>query len=275
MSIPFNSDWIARAFLHVQAELLKRISTDAGKNVTEETIRNELFEGLLATEPERHDYIDTEDSVPWHSVHCLFCARKPGVGRPKQHDVVVKAHAGNPGLECEVKWLKGSAVRDGEIIADVLRLAMTRSTAPEASAIRVYLLIGGEAKAFRKTLTALQQKKFNFRWSPAGKQSNPDTLPGDKTLSLKVRLKRCKTMRAEMQHILHFGRGHYRQPPLLWSEMKITLRARWLLTVRNRSWRAAVWELHHRGLKKREIPTGTFQYRYRMIHGHKLRKKRQ
>jgi hypothetical protein len=184
---------------------------------------------------------------------------------------VVDAHAGNPGLACEVKWLKEGASRDAEIIADVLRLAMSRSTAPEASAVRIFLLVGGEAKAFGKTLSALQQKKFNFRWSPAGKQSSPDALPGDKTLSLKVRLKRCRATRVEMQNILHFGRGHYRQPPQLWSEMRITLRARWLLTVGERSWRAAVWELHHRALKKREIPNGTFQYRYRMLHRRRLR----
>ena len=272
--MPFNSDWVVRAFLYVQAELLRRISTHAGRNVTEETLRNELYGGLLATEGALQPHVDTEGSVPWHSAGCLSCTKKPGAGRPKQHDVVVKAHAGNPGLACEVKWLKGSLVRDHEIIADVLRLAMTRSTALESGAIRVFVLVGGEAKAFGKTLSALQQKKFNFRWSPAGRQSSPDSLPGDKTLNLKARLKRCSSTRAEMQDILHFGRGHYRQPPSLWAEVKITPRARWLLTAGERSWRAAVWELHHRGLKKREIPRGAFQYRYRMIHKRKLRARR-
>jgi hypothetical protein len=49
--------------------------------------------------------------------------------------------------------------------------------------------------------------------------------------------------------------------------MKITLRARWFLTVGNKSWRAAVWELHGRGVsEKEEIPARVLRYRYRMLH---------
>ncbi len=255
-----------RAFLKVEAALLHRIATHAAHNTTEEVLRDALYNGLWEIEPGRQPFVKREEPVSWHDAKCNFCNKTPGQGRRKSHDVAVSPHPDNPGLLCEVKWLKKNQHRDGEVVSDILRLALSRSCVPEKQAIRTYLLIGGESKSFSATLKRLQESGVNLRWSPAGNQSAPDSMPADKQLIMRSLLHRSNLGFREFQELMLFGNGHYRTPPCVWRHMKISLRARWLQTSSGRSWRMALWEFSHWGVGKKHWLGAELARKFRGLH---------
>lgn len=252
-----------RAFLKVEAALLDRIATNAAHNITEETVRDALFNGLLETEPNLQNHVTTEWPVPWGDVQCVSCNETPGAGRKKAHDVAVKSFLNNDGsrnhgLVCEAKWMKITKAgkmpdRVNELVDDVIRLALTRAQARQTQAIRVFLLIGGESKPFGTALSGLQARKVNLRWSPAGKQDSHDLVPEDKVFNLRTFLTRQAQGKDEFEDLMKFKATHFRNPPDIWSKLRITLRARWLQTSSRRSWRMALWELHHWGVQSKPL----------------------
>jgi len=266
-----------RGFLKVEATLLGKIATHEARNITEETLRDALFQGLLDTEPARQNHVKTEDPISWHDNQCFSCTARPGAGRKKSHDVAVLPHTlqgvANPGLFCEVKWLKKHQHREGEIVSDVLRLTLSRGCAPEGDAIRTYLLVGGESKPFGQTLKKLQGAGVNLRWSPAGNQSSPDTMPADKQLIIQSLLHRANIGFEEFRTLMLFGRKHYRLPPDIWRHMKIIVRARWLQTNSGRSWRMALWEFSHWGVKKKRWSGAELARKFRGLHQRRRRRR--
>jgi len=271
MPAPFNTDWMQRAFLKVEAALLNIIATHAAHNITEETLRAALFDGLWQIEPGRQPHVDREVRVPWHDAQCSFCNKQPGQGGRKRHDVAVHPHAGNPGIFCEVKWIKKNQHRDREIVSDILRLVLSRSCAKEGQAIRTYLLVGGESKPFGATLRRLQKAGINLRWSPAGNQTAPDAMPADTQLIMRSILHRANMGFAEFRDLMLFGPGHYRLPPDVWRHMKITLRARWLQTSSGRSWRMVLWEFSHWGVKQQRWSGNVLARKFRGLHQRRRR----
>ena len=279
MAVPKNTDWAQRAFLKVEAALLDRMASHAAHNITEETLRDALFRGLSEAEPQRQSHVKPEGRVAWHENLCFSCQKKPGSGKRKAHDVVVDAHQylnhpANPGLVCEVKWLKKNQRREGEILADILRLALTRGAAKEGSAARTFLLVGGESKTFGRTIRALETEKVTLRWAPSGNQSTPDLMPGDTKLNLRLLLKRSKLAQKEFQALMVFTGGHYRLPPDLWRTYKIALRCRWLQTSGNRSWRMALWELHRWGVDSKPLPGKELARKFRPLHQRRRRRRK-
>ena len=266
MPVPQSTKWIQKAFLHVEGELLKRIANNKAHNFTEETLRDQLFQGLLDVEPDSQGYVVPEEPVQWHDKKCFCCVSSPGSGRKKSHDVVVKAFSRGGdnfhGLACEVKWLKcdkkGHAPhRQAEIIADVLRLALTRESKNHGKSIKTFLLVGGESRAFSGVLKMVLKEGMEFRWAPSGNQTSIDGRPRDKTVVIRTLLRGSEVARDELRDCLSFNRDnqeHHREVGAIWNRLRISLRARWLQTIEDRSWRMALWEISSWGCDASEMP---------------------
>jgi hypothetical protein len=241
-------EWMEKAFLVVEAALSMELATPSRVCMTEDYFRSALVRGLSYSEPSRAGLIATEEDATWTGQNCWQNAGHgaPGQGRPIQHDVAVRPNQDDAGLICEVKWLKqAKAVEVGK---DIWKLALSRSTTAEGTALRTYLLLGGESDPFSRTLSSLRGNRVDLRWSRAGRQGGQ--LPGPRPVPLLPFLQTTLGRKA-LSSLLSWGtrpNRHHREPPACWATMMIALRNVWGRRVPGGvAWRAALWELHHWG----------------------------
>jgi hypothetical protein len=247
--------WMAKAFLYVEAALATEFATPSRVCVSEEYFRTALVRGLSHSEPSKADRIATEYSTRWAQNACWHdtAHKNTGQRRPIQHDVVVTPDDTDNGLVCEVKWLKQA--KGKEVMQDIWKLALSRSTAVESKAVRTYLLIGGEAKPFSDTFSTLQKNNFNLRWSIAVRTPGP---PVARTVSL-YDLYKSPTGRNALLDLLAWS-DHHRSPPDCWRQCRVIVRQQWLRTLSGIGWRTCLFEFTHRGTSSTsEIPWDTIQ----------------
>lgn len=231
-----------RAFLLVESALAAELATPSRVCMTEDYFRASLVRGLAHSRPENANRVTSEEDAGWSNASCWNnAAHVPGQGRPIQHDVAVTPDANDNGLVCEVKWLK--SVQATAVAKDIWKLALSRSVGAEGQSMRTYLLIGGEADAFSRTLNTLRKSGVDLRWRNASGQAAPAT----REASLEA-FEQTVLGRDSLRSLLSWGSTpkHYRTPTPCWANVRITRRVNpWLRTIDNLGWRAVLWELHH------------------------------
>ncbi len=245
-------EWMQRAFLGVEGALATELLTATRVCVTEEYLRSAMIRALIASAPENALRVKTEEDAPWSVNVCWDgSGKKPGKGRPIQHDIFLLPKDGDAGLACEVKWLKGKARRD--IIKDIWKLALSRQGVDERSALRTFLLIGGEADPYRDTLKELDDLGVRLKW-----QRTDGGLPQAQALSLNALIGKPAGAKA-LGELLQWGSPPtYRTPPVCRRNLMVYSRGTWLRpqdvsiysldnpkkTVR---WNLGLWELSAEG----------------------------
>ena len=247
--------WMARAFLYIEAALATELATPSRVCMSEEYFRTALVRGLSHSEPNEANRITTEHAASWTKNTCWHDAAHGNTGqrRPIQHDVAVTANNTDSGMVCEVKWLKQA--KGKEVMQDIWKLALTRTTASEAQATRTYLLLGGEASPFSDTFTTLHNNSFDLRWSNAGRSTGP---PAARNVSL-FDLYQSTTGRNALLALLSWSK-HHRAPPDCWRMCRVTVRQLWVRTLSGVGWRACLFEFTHRGTGSTStMPWGAIQ----------------
>ena len=247
MSLSKNTDWMVRAFLQAKAALISEIATPSGAFISEDYVRSALLRGLMLSEPTKAARVKAEMPVTWTKNPCLLDGQSISTGSPLRHDVGVEPQGDDPGMVCEVKWLKQQKAKALE--QDIWKLALTRSTTPEMRATRTFLCVGGHADALGGTLATIRKNGLDLRWSTNGRAH---TRPGDKILDLGKPATKGGPMAGALESLVGWGRKndrHFRTPPPTRQKYKLTLRDRWFLTVGERSWRIVLWELHCWGVR--------------------------
>lgn len=241
-----NTEWIRRAFFHVQATLLGEIVAHSGDYLSEDYIRSAMLRGLILTNPAEAGRVQAELPASWTGAAPWNGAPPPAHESPCRHDVGVGVNAAtnDPGILCEVKWLKQAQV--SAIVQDIWKLSFSRGVLAEGACPKTFLLIGGEHEFFASTLQSLQSNDLNFRWSKAGRGAYE--LPEPKFLNLERGLRRHATVRKAAAKVLKRGQAGLRQPPNCVSELRLSVRHVWHEKVAERSWTIVLWELDHRGV---------------------------
>lgn len=242
-----NTEWIKRAFFHVQATLLGEIATHSGDYLSEDSIRSAMLRGLILTNPVEVARVHAEiparawtSNAPWDGQD------PPANESPCRHDVGVAPSARDKrGILCEVKWLKQS--QTSAIFQDIWKLALSRGVADEESCPNTFLLIGGEHEPFSAVLTSLQKNSLDFRWSSAGRSAAKK--PAPKTLNLERGLTNREAVCKAAATVLNRGTSGLRTPPECTQKLRLSVRNVWHESVGNRSWTIVLWELDHRGVK--------------------------
>jgi hypothetical protein len=250
------NDWLDRGFLFVEARICEEFVDPFRRTMSEEYVRIAFIRGLQATAPTEAHRVRLEHPIPLHGASCVsHDAPIKGKGRALAADIVIDpAATGRQALVCELKWLKNTRKnkptdRSAEVIQDLWKLALTRSTGAKFS---TYLLVGGDAASFSATLKSLKKIGLKLNWSPAGAGGN--SWPKPQILSLGARF---EDMAPHLKKVLK-RTTHFRHPPPCWWQVRLTLRNRWFRTMRNApGWRVALWEMDHHGLSPDEIDWST------------------
>lgn len=228
--------WMERAFLYVEAALALELATPSRVCMTEEYVRSSLIRGLSHSMPKYASRVSIEWAAPWTDNPCWIDGKsKPGRGRKVQHDVRVKPKKprSEAGLACEVKWLKQA--KSEEIVRDIWKLMLSRSDMDHGSALRCYLLVGGEGKAYQNAMTTLRNNRIVLNWQDGSAPSN------------KVNLKKLletQTGRKAFKELLAWNQNtHYRTPHDCLSHVNCVRRASWYRTLDGIKWRMGLWEL--------------------------------
>jgi hypothetical protein len=264
-----------QAFLAVEAALSQELLTPSRLCMTEEYLRSSFVRGLAASRPDLAHKIDTEYSALWSDNTCWNGTKaQPGQGRRIQHDIATTDGNGAAEMLCEVKWLK--AEKPDEVVRDVWKLLLSRGNTPELTAIRTYLLIGGErvgdTDLFAGTLNKVKESGVPLKWST----KKTGNLPPVQSMALRPLLKTLRGI-SSLKNLLAWGSNPvvYRTPPDCCSTWHIKLHAAWLrpngFTIRREpilvnpqganavaasaqavdnstvSWRVALWEIHRHG----------------------------
>lgn len=248
--------WMQKAFLKVEAALSEELITPAALCMTEDHIRSALVRGLAAAMPHEAHRIDTEKTVSWTNNPCwLGTGRVPEQGRPIQHDVYIEPKDGDHGLACEVKWLKSE--RANEVLKDIWKLVLSRGTVAEGSAMRIYILLGGEAEHFRSTINALYRPN---RIADLSWQRTDQLLPDRKRMTMTTVLNTTRGQ-TTIKDLLKWGSvPTYRTPAACRNEFYTDTRATWMRPLDgqisrpvggNLVWNAALWEITAHGLSNR------------------------
>jgi hypothetical protein len=219
--------------------------------MTEELLRSSLLRGLIGSCPVQASRVTREMTATWSGNPCCYDASHAvGRGRPIQHDVGVRPDGVDAGLSCEVKWL---TVANPSVVAqDILKLAISRSTAAEGQAMRTFLLLGGNLRAISNTLASLRSAGFNLRWSPAGR--GPDSKPPPTTIRISTGIFSHSLPRSAVEALISWGNSprHVRRCPPTWASIRASLRERWYRNVvvdgKSTSWRLLLWEIDHRSV---------------------------
>lgn len=123
-------NWMARAFLYVEAALAMELATPSRVCMSEEYLRSSFVRGLSHSKPADAQRVSIEWEAPWTDSICWKDGQSvPGQGRKIQHDVRVvqePAPAQELGLAGEAKWLKQA--KSEEIVRDIWKLMLSRST---------------------------------------------------------------------------------------------------------------------------------------------------
>lgn len=252
MKVSDYTKWMKQAFLGVEAALAQELVSPARVTMSEDYFRSAFTRALATSWPENARRVDTEGNVWWNENECwIGSGMKPGQGSKLRHDISVAAADNDKGMACEVKWLKQQKAES--IAGDILKLWLSRGIGTEGQSVRTYLLIGGEFKAFSGTMNSLKNAGFNLRWSETknGKTPEPTSINLEKMLSKGYQ----KMAGKQLLKLIGWGSNPivYRSPPPCWSHICCTVRAKWIRRVdpireqdENTSWRAVLWELHHR-----------------------------
>lgn len=243
-------DWMSRAFLNLEGALATELSTPGRQGMTEDYVRGSFLRGLLISNPAGSSRVVREHPATWSGAKCVRNTAHSPAGRRLQHDIAVIPAAGvDEGMVCEVKWLVQANA--SSIAADIWKLAISRSNVSEASALRTYLLVGGESKAFSKALSSLRSAALNLRWSAAGRGA---ATPRPTTLALERSLAKPLSHNA-WEGLVSWGKNpvHHRNLPSAWSSLRCSLRQKWLRTIPlvgggTIGWRMVLWELDHRAV---------------------------
>jgi hypothetical protein len=247
-------DWLHRAFLLVEARICEEFADPLRHTISEEYVRIALMRGLITAAPAEAHRVRMEGEVPLHRAACITHTKEiKGKGRALAADIAIEPPApGRQGLICELKWLKNNKKGEGvdrsnEIVQDLWKLALSRSTGAQLS---TYILIGGDAASFSKTLKALKAVGPSLLWSPAGRGAEP--WPKPTLFSLGNRFIKIQKPLVEL---LKRNKQHRRMPPPCWWTVRLSLQDRWYRTLDSSSggWRIAMWEVDHHGLPRDEI----------------------
>lgn len=241
-----NTEWIRRGFLQVQATLNAEIATCSGEYISEDYLRSALLRGLILTNPSEAGRVEAEmaagnwsNNPPWDG------NPGPNDGSPCRHDVGVNQKQGDPGLICELKWLKQAKTH--LVMQDIWKLAFSRGTAAaEQENMRTFILLAGEHEKFASTLEGLRGNSFNFRWSAAGRGRYKRPTP--KILELERALSKSLSARRAVATVLRRGESGLRTPPECVQRLRLSVWEVAHLNLAGRSWTAVLWELDHRGV---------------------------
>lgn len=259
-------DWMKQAFLSVEAKVGTELIQSTGKSITEEHIRDAMVKGMKVACPSRATDVDIEWAPQWAEHECWFGGGTKAGGRSIQHDIVVKSANKVPDLICEVKWLKTTAT--SEVIQDIWKLLLSRATVNEQSAVRVYLLIGGEGDAFRSTLDNVRRHGAYLKWSRTkGKLPEPHVFGLKKVMASSVGY-------GAFEQLIGWGakdKRQYRTPPSVLKQYSISTRATWFrklgLALRGNAgieatWHAALWEITSRSASKKRFSYATVKAKF-------------
>lgn len=230
--------WMERAFLYVEAALAMELATPSRVCMSEEYLRTSCVRGLSHSKPEAAERVSIEWDAPWTDSKCWKDGNSvPGKGRKIQHDVRIEKENGNAkenGMACEVKWLKQAKTE--EIVRDIWKLALSRSTTAHGSALRCYLLVGGEGEAFINTMETLRSNIIYLNWR--------DDSEATTEISLNALMKK-KIGRSAIRKLLSWNqKKNFRTPTVCLRKVKCTRRASWYRTLDRIKWRMGLWELH-------------------------------
>ncbi len=227
--------WMERAFLYVEAALSMELATPSRVCMSEEYLRSSFVRGLSHSKPEAADRVSIEWAAPWTDAVCWKDGiSTPGQGRKVQHDVrVAPATAAESGLICEVKWLKQA--KSEEIVRDIWKLTLSRSTAAHGGALRCYLLIGGEGAAFESTTDTLRRNQLTLNWREGGSATTD--------FRMGAQLNKQLSTSALKKLLAWSGTAHIRKPPACQRYLRCVRRAAWYRTLDGIKWRMGLWEL--------------------------------
>jgi len=246
--------WMHRAFLNVQATLAGELSSSIGY-VAEEYLRTALMKGLCHSVPAGSDRVRPEVDAWWTDHTCANPAHapqvRPGRGRKIQHDVGIEAEPGEPddrGLVCEIKWLK--TANPSAIIGDLWKLSLAKTDDRELASRRTYLLVGGEADAFKKTLQGLRHAGVLLQW-----RNHKGGPPASTSIDLDALAVRAAGRDALVDLLSWGDSAHRRAAPPCRASLRASRRGLWQewandpvtpVTTAFRAWRLALWELDTR-----------------------------
>lgn len=249
MSQTDYQSWMERAFLYVEAALAMELATPSRVCMSEEYLRSSFVRGLSHSRPSDASRVSIEWDAPWSDSPCWKDGTSvPGQGRKIQHDVRVEPESDQEaGLACEVKWLKQA--KSGEIVRDIWKLMLSRSTASHGSSLRCYLLVGGEDDAFINTMATLRKNVIYPNWRNGS----------DATTEMSLNALAKKQIGfTELRKLLTWNQNkNYRTPPECLRKAKCVRRAVWYRTLEGTKWRMGLWELHAWGLDGAVVDWGS------------------
>lgn len=233
--------WMERAFLYVEAALAMELATPSRVCMSEEYLRSSFVRGLSHSKPEEAGRVSIEWAAPWTDSPCWKDGVSvPGQGRKIQHDVRVSPEttsAQDSGLACETKWLKQA--KSDEIVRDLWKLMLSKSTTAHGGALRSYLLVGGEGDAFINTMETLRKNAIHLNWRDGSKAATE--------ISLNALAKKHIGLNALRKLISWNANKSFRTPPECLKNVKCIRRASWYRTLDGTKWRMGLWELNHWG----------------------------
>jgi hypothetical protein len=239
--------WMERAFLYVEAALATELATPSRVCMSEEYLRSSLVRGLSHSMPEYASRVSIEWDAPWTDSPCWKDGVTiPSQGRKIQHDVRVEpepAPAQEAGMACEAKWMKQA--KSEEIVRDIWKLMLSRSVVDHGSALRCYLLVGGEGASFENAMSTLRDNQIQLNWRDG---SAPTTVIRLKSLPGKnLGLTAIKKLLVWNQN------NHVRTPVPCLKEVRCVRRSSWYRTLDNIKWRMGMWELSSWGAGEGQI----------------------
>lgn len=242
--------WLKRAFLGVEAALAQELLTPSRICMTEEYLRVSFVRGLTAAEPDESKRVIIEEPAGWTNNAATDGSGKIASGSPIRHDIAVKKNSTDAGMLCEVKWLKQA--KASEIARDIWKLALSRSDSRGLDAVRTYLLVGGENRAYLNALETLKKSNIHFLWST----KKTGKWPRASEMSLH-KFAETSLGRDALLGLLAWGKKqkkYYREPNPCLSKLRISLRAFWARPPsasylvlgkdgKNVYWKVGLWEL--------------------------------
>ena len=238
--------WARHAFEFASAAFIPQVVRPYG-HVSEELIRASFVEGFVGSDPKEAGRLLVEAEASWSKAPCRkpTCPKK---GPKKRHDVWVapSGEAKDAGLACEVKLLKAKRSSHDAIAQDIWRLALTRGTVAERSAVRTYLLVGAQRDPLSDALDRLRKAGAPLSWSQRGGQKTGS--PATTSLDM-MKFAKSKVGGDALSKVLRWGNKstHFRTPPSCRASLRANARAAWETTIRGDGWRLVLWEVHAEG----------------------------
>jgi hypothetical protein len=228
--------WMEKAFLYIEAALAMELATPSRVCMSEEYLRSSFVRGLSHSYPSEASRVSIEWDAPWTDSPCWKDGVSiPGQGRKIQHDIRITPEVGTAeqGLACEAKWLKHA--KADEIVRDMWKLMLSRSIVAHGTALRCYLLVGGEGKSFQNTMDTLRKSILYLNWR--------DDSDAATEISLNALAKKTLGKNALKALLSWSQKKHVRTPPPCLRNIRCVRRASWYRTLDGTKWRMGLWEL--------------------------------